>query len=75
MRARENTCRSPATATLEESGRKSKHEKPGKLRRLESQPKFKTESEANVSLLGAAKDCTYIYWYCYVSWKFSPQVA
>ena len=61
VRAREKTRRSPASATLEESGRKSESTKPWKRRRLESQPKFKTKSEANASLLGVAIHYIYIY--------------
>ena len=58
---RENSRRSPASATLEESGRKkSKHEEAGKRGRLESQAKFKTKSEAKASLVRAAKDNIYL---------------
>ena len=42
----------------------------GKRRRLESQPKSKTKSDAKVSLLGAAKDniyMKYIYYLVYIN--------
>lgn len=44
----------------EESVRESKHEA-RKIRCLESQPLFKTESEVHASLLGVAKDSVYLY--------------
>ena len=67
MRTRENTRRSPASANLEDCGRKSEREA-RKAKASGIQPKFTKcwESEANASLSAVAKHCIYIYVYTYV---------
>ena len=65
MSALENTRRSPASATVEESGRKSKLET-GKRRRLESSltsTRDVRNRKRMLTLLVVTKDCIYIYMY------------
>ena len=75
MRARENTRRSQASATLEDSGRESKREA-RKAKASGIQPEFNTicsESEANASL--SRREGFYIYYICITSHVVSVEAV